>query len=193
VLLGLLVLAAFLRLPDLATRGPWDADQGEQMLAIRAIVGGELTLLGPPTSTGGLRHGPVFYYLGALFAAPTGGDDPTAVTFGIALGGIAAVGIVWWIARAAGGAVAGLVAGLLAAASMHLVDASVRLWNPAFVAPAAALATAGAVEAWRRRDPRWWIVAAVGVVLAGQSHVLAWIVVVPVGIVGDAGNWVKKP
>ena len=187
VLAGLLVLAAALRLPDLATRGPWDTDQGEQMLAIRSIATGQLTLLGPPTSTGGLHHGPVFYYLGALFALPTGGDDPTAVTFGIALGGIATVGFVWWLARAAGaGPVGAAVAGLLAAVSSQMIDASVRLWNPAFVAPGAALALAAALEARRRQDPRWWLLAAVGFVVAAQSHVLAWILAVPVGILAIA-------
>ncbi len=186
VLLGLLALATLLRLPDFGTRGPWDTDQGEQMLAIRAIARGQLTLLGPPTSTGGLHHGAVFYYLGALFALPSGGDDPDAVTFGIVLGGIATVGFTWWLARAAAGprgaAVAGLVAGLLAAVSAQMVDASVRLWNPAFVAPAAAFALAAAVEGHRRRDPRWWVPVAVGFVLAGQSHVLAWVLAVPLGV-----------
>ena len=182
VLLGLLVLAAIIRLPDLSTRGPWDTDQGEQMLAIRAIVNGQLTLLGAQTSTGGIHHGPVFYYLGALFALPTGGDDPTSVTFGIALGGIATVGFVWWLARAAGGPVAGLVAGLLCLVSAQMVDASVRLWNPAFVAPAAAFALAAAFEGRRRGDPRWWIAVGIGLVLAGQSHVLAWVLVAPLAV-----------
>jgi len=186
VVAGLLLLAALLRLPDLATKGPWDTDQGEQMLAIRSIVHGQLTLLGAPTSTGGIHHGAVFYYLGALFALPSGGDDPTAVAFGIALGGIATVGFVWWLARAAGGSVAGAVAGLLAVVSVQMVDASVRLWNPAFVAPAAAFALAAAFEGRRRGDPRWWVAVAIGLVLAGQSHVLAWILVAPVGVLALA-------
>ncbi len=182
VLVALLVLAALFRLPDLATRGPWDTDQGEQMLAIRSIVNGQLTLVGALTSTGGIHHGAVFYYLGALFALPSGGDDPSAVTFGIALGGIATVGFVWWLARAAGGPVAGLVAGLLTVVSAQMIDASVRLWNPAFVAPAAAFALAAAFEGRRRGDPRWWVAVGIGVLLAGQSHVLAWVLVAPIGV-----------
>ncbi len=186
VVLALLGLAALLRLPDLATRGPWDTDQGEQMLAIRAIVNGQLTLLGAPTSTGGLHHGPVFYYLGALFAFPTGGDDPTAVTFGIALGGIATVGFTWWLVRAAGGSRLGAaVAGLLVIVSAQMVDASVRLWNPAFVAPGAALAVAAALQA-RRGNPRWWAVAAIGFVVAAQSHVLAWALLAPMAVIAVA-------
>lgn len=186
VVAGLLVLAALVRLPDLATRGPWDTDQGEQMLAIRSIVHGHLTLLGAQTSTGGIHHGAVFYYLGALFALPSGGDDPTAVTLGITLGGIATVGFVWWLARAAGGPVAGLVAGLLAVVSAQMIDASVRLWNPAFVAPAAAFALAAAFEGRRRGDPRWWVAVGIGVLLAGQSHVLAWVLVAPVAVLAVA-------
>ncbi len=182
VLVGLLVLAAVLRLPDLATRGPWDTDQGEQMLAIRSIARGQLTLLGAQTSTGGIHHGAVFYYLGALFAVFSRGDDPTAVTFGIALGGIATVGFTWWLARAAGGPLAGLVAGLLTAVSAQMIDASVRLWNPAFVAPAASFALAAALEGRRRGDPRWWVAVGIGVMLAGQSHVLAWVLLAPVGV-----------
>ena len=54
VLTGLLVLAALLRLPDLATRGTWDADQGHDMLVLRAFVReGLVPLLGPrrPSAT----------------------------------------------------------------------------------------------------------------------------------------------
>ena len=47
VLLGLLALAALLRLPDLATRGTWDGDQGHDMLVLRAFVrDGVVPLLG---------------------------------------------------------------------------------------------------------------------------------------------------
>ena len=61
---GLLVLAAFLRLPDLATRGTWDSDQGHDMLVLRALVrDGVVPLLGPPTSIGDVHHGALYYYL----------------------------------------------------------------------------------------------------------------------------------
>ena len=36
VVLGLIVLACLLRLPNLATRGTWDGDQGHDMLVLRA-------------------------------------------------------------------------------------------------------------------------------------------------------------
>ena len=50
---GILVLAALLRFIDLPTRGMWDADQGHDMLVLRAFVhDGVIPLLGPPTSIG---------------------------------------------------------------------------------------------------------------------------------------------
>ena len=53
-----------LRLPDLATRGTWDADQGHDMLMLRALVrDGVVPLLGPPTSIGDVHHGALYYYL----------------------------------------------------------------------------------------------------------------------------------
>ena len=46
VLLG---IAALMRLPGLAARGTWDADQGHDMLVLRALVrDGSIPLLGPP-------------------------------------------------------------------------------------------------------------------------------------------------
>ena len=55
---GLLVLAAVLRLPNLATRGTWDGDQGHDMLVVRALMrDGTVPLLGPPTSIGDFHHG----------------------------------------------------------------------------------------------------------------------------------------
>ena len=90
VLGGLLVIAALLRLPGLAGRGTWDADQGNDMATLQAFVThGVVPLLGPPTSIGNVHHGALYYYLLAPAAIPAGGTDPTAVVLLIALAGIA--------------------------------------------------------------------------------------------------------
>ena len=161
--IGLLVLAALLRLPDLATRGTWDADQGHDMLMLRALVrDGVIPLLGPPTSIGDVHHGAVYYYLLSPAAFLTGGDSPLAVTALIALAGIAAVLVTWWLARSIGGPVAGLVAGLAMAVSTSAVEESTFIWNPNLIALSSAIALAGAWRAWSTRDPRWWLLAGVG-------------------------------
>ena len=180
VLAVLVVLAAILRLPSLATRGTWDGDQGHDMLVLRAWVqDGVVPLLGPPTSIGDVHHGALYYYILAPAAFLTGGDSPLAVVLVIALAGIAAVAVTWWLARAIAGPVAGLVAGLLLAVSTSAVDGSTFIWNPNLIALSSAVALAGAWRAWSTRRPRWWIVAALGTAVTVQCHVLG-IAMVPI-------------
>ena len=171
--LGLMALAAALRLPDLATRGTWDGDQGHDMLMLRALVrDGVVPLLGPPTSIGDVHHGALYYYLLAPAAALTGGDSPLAVVLLIALAGIAAVIVTWWLAREMAGPVAGLVAGLAMAISPATIDESTFIWNPNLIALSSAIALTGAWRAWTTRRPTWWLLAAVGTAVTMQSHVL---------------------
>jgi len=170
---GLLVLAAALRLPNLATRGTWDGDQGHDMLVLRDLVrDGVIPLLGPPTSIGDVHHGAFYYYLLAPAAALTGGDSPLAVVFLIALAGVAAVLVTWWLARTVGGPVAGLVAGLAMAVSPAAVDEATFIWNPNLIALSSAVALAGAWQGWRTRRAAWWLLAAAGVAITMQCHVL---------------------
>jgi 4-amino-4-deoxy-L-arabinose transferase-like glycosyltransferase len=170
---GLVALAAILRLPDLATRGTWDGDQGHDMLMLRALVrDGVIPLLGPPTSIGDVHHGAWYYYLLAPAAALTGGDSPLAVVFLIALAGIAAVAVTWWLARSIAGPVAGFVAGLAMAISPASIDESTFIWNPNLIGLSSAVALAGAWHAWTTRRPAWWLLAAAGVAVTMQCHVL---------------------
>lgn len=170
---SLLLLAAALRLPDLATRGTWDADQGHDMLVLRTFVrDGVVPLLGPPTSIGDVHHGALYYYLLTPAAALTGGDSPVAVVLVIALAGIAAVGVTWWLARAIGGQVAGFVAGLAMAISPAAIDESTFIWNPNLIGLSSAIALAGAWHAWTTKRTSWWLLAAAGTAVTMQSHVL---------------------
>ncbi len=176
----LLIVAAVLRLPSLATRGTWDGDQGHDMLVLQALVqDGVVPLLGPPTSIGSVHHGAWYYLLLSPAAALTGGDDPVAIVALIALAGIAAVGVVWWLARDIAGPAAGLAAGLLVAVSTAAVDESTFIWNPNLIALSSSVALAGAWRAWSggRRAwsggrRAWWLVAAVGLAVTMQCHIL---------------------
>ena len=180
VLLALVLLAAVTRLPGLDERGRWDADQGHDMLVLRALVtDGQLPLLGPPTSIGTFHHGAVYYYLLAP-AAGASGADPVAVTGWIALFGIAAVAATWWLARLAGGPLAAVLAGLLAAVSPAGIDESTFIWNPNLVPVAAALAFGGVLRARQTGRNRWWLLAATGAMVTMQCHVLGVVVLPPI-------------
>jgi Dolichyl-phosphate-mannose-protein mannosyltransferase len=179
VVLALVLLAALTRLPGLDQRGRWDADQGHDMMVLRALVtDGQIPLLGPPTSIGTFHHGAVYYYLLAP-AAIVSGADPVAVTGWIALFGIAAVAAIWWLARLAGGPLAGALAGLLAAVSPAGIDESTFIWNPNLIPVAAALAFGGVLRARQTGRTRWWLLAATGAMATMQCHVLGVVVLPP--------------
>lgn len=185
----LLVVAAAMRFPNLVTRGTWEADQGHDMLTLRVLVrDGIVPLLGPPTSIGDVHHGAWYYYLLTPAAALSGGDSPLAVVGFIALAGVAAVGVVWWLARQMGGPVAGAVAGSAMALSAAAIDESTFIWNPNLIAFSSALALGGAWRAWQGGDRRWWLLAAIGTAVTMQCHVLgaALLPMVAVPFLADA-------
>jgi flagellar biosynthesis protein FliQ len=179
-LLAIVAVAAILRFVDLPTRGTFDADQGHDMLVLHDLVArGQIPLLGPPTSIGDFHHGVLYYFLLAP-AAWVSGSDPIGVTAAIALAGILAVPIVWWLARSIGGPVAGLVAALLMAVSTSAVDESTFIWNPNLIALTSAVALAGAWRAWSTGRASWWIVAGVGAIATMHCHVLGSILLAPI-------------
>lgn len=181
VLVGLLVAAAALRLPDLASRGTFDGDQGFDANVVRSMVrDGVLPLLGPSTSIGDFHHGAAYYYLLAPAGVPSGGDDPVALALLIAMLGTAAVGVTWWLGRSIGGSFAGLVAGGLLAVSAGAVDGSTFIWNPNPIPFFAALALAASWRAASRPSPAWWLVAGAAQGMVQQLHVLGVVGLVPV-------------
>ena len=170
---GLVLLAAVMRLPDLATRGTWDADQGHDMLVLRALVrDGVVPLLGPPTSIGDFHHGASYYYLLAPAALLTGGDSPLAVTAVIALGGIAAVAVTWWLAASIAGRSPGSRRGC-SWRSRRQPSKSRRSSGTRTSSRSRARSPSRAPGApGRRQRARWWLLAAAGTAITMQCHVL---------------------
>jgi hypothetical protein len=180
-LLAVMALAAAARLVNLPARGAWDADQGTETWAIwNAAITGHLPTFGSQAYSinGTFHHGAMFYDL-MIPAAWLGNGDPRLVVLEIALFGIAVIPLAWWTARSIGGPAAGLAVALLAAVSPSLVDYSTFVWNPVLVDFGAALAVLGAWRAWSARSPRWWLVAAAGAALAGQSHLAGNVIAIP--------------
>jgi dolichyl-phosphate-mannose-protein mannosyltransferase len=178
----IVAVAALVRFLDLPGRGMWDADQGHDMLVLRAVVhDGVIPLLGPPTSIGTFHHGVLYYYLLAPFAAVSAAD-PVAVVSAIAAAGVAAVVVTWWLARSIGGPVSGLVAAGLMAVSAAAIEESTFIWNPNLIALSSAIAFATAWRAWTTGRARWWVVAAAAQAVTMHCHVLGIVLLVPLGV-----------
>jgi 4-amino-4-deoxy-L-arabinose transferase-like glycosyltransferase len=187
-LLSVVAVAALLRIPGIDARGQFDADQGHDMATLVAFTrDGVVPLLGPKTSVGEFHHGAFYYYLLAPSAAISGGD-PVAVTLFIALLGIAAVALTWWLGRSIGGRVAGPVAGLVAgtllAVSPGAIAESTFIWNPNPIGFFAVLCLAAAWKGWSTGRPRWWALAVVSAGAVTQLHVLGLVFLIGVFDIG---------
>ena len=175
-LLSVVAVAALLRIPGIDARGQFDADQGHDMATLVAFTrDGVVPLLGPRTSVGEFHHGAFYYYLLAPSSAISGGD-PVAVTLFIALLGIAAVALTWWLGRSIGGRVAGPVAGLVAgtllAVSPGAIEESTFIWNPNPIGFFAVVSLAAAWKTWTSGRAGWWALAIAAAGAVTQLHVL---------------------
>jgi Dolichyl-phosphate-mannose-protein mannosyltransferase len=180
VLGGLIVVAGLTRLPGLAQRAEFDGDQGHDMLTLlRFTREGVFPLLGPPTSIGDFHHG-AFYYLLLAPVAALSNSDPVAVVTTIAVMGILAVALTWWLARAMGGRLAGLIAGAILALSPAAIDESTFLWNPNPIPLFAGIALASAWRARQTRHARWWVAALLSAGIVFQLHVLGVVFLPPI-------------
>jgi 4-amino-4-deoxy-L-arabinose transferase-like glycosyltransferase len=169
---AIIAIAAALRLVGLDSRHGFDADQGHDMLTLLAFTrDGVIPLLGPRTSVGEFHHGAFYYFLLAP-AAAVSGSDPVVVTAFIALLGIGAVGLTWWLARSIGGSLAGVLAGLLLAVSPAGIEESTFIWNPNPIGFFAVLALGAAWKGRATRHARWWALALGSAGVVVQLHVL---------------------
>ncbi len=183
-LVAVMGMAALLRLPGIDARGQFDSDQGHDMLTLVALTrDGVVPLLGPRTSVGDFHHGAFYYYLLAPASAVSNGD-PVAVTAFIALLGIAAVALTWWLARSMAGSLAGFLAGFLLAISPAAIEESTFIWNPNPIGFFAVLSLAAAWRAHTGGRAAWWAVAlgAAGAVV--QLHVLGVVFLLAIVVLG---------
>ena len=176
-------------IPGIDARGRFDADQGHDMAHLVAFTrDGVIPLLGPKTSVGEFHHGAFYYFLLAPAAAVSGGD-PVAVTTFIALLGIAAVALTWWLARSIGGRVAGPVAGLVAGTLLAVVpcgDRGVDLHlepEPDRVLRGAC-PRRGLEGAGRAAERAWWALAIGSAGAVTQLHVLGVVFLIAMLAIG---------
>jgi 4-amino-4-deoxy-L-arabinose transferase-like glycosyltransferase len=191
-LLAVVALAAVTRFVGLSSRGRFDADQGHDMLVLLGMTHGTLPLLGPRTSVGEFHHGAFYYYLLSP-AALVSGADPVVVTAWIAILGIAAVALTWWLARAIGGPLAGLVAGLLLAVSPAGIEQSTFIWNPNPIPLFAALSLTAAWRGHVSGRARWWAISLGAAAAVVQLHVLGVVFLVGVVAILVAEAWRAAP
>src|SRR5258708_28233079 len=116
LLLGILIIAAFLRLYKIGDYMTFLGDEGRDVLVVYNILHGKFTLLGPTSSVGGFFLGPLYYYLMAPFLWLFN-YDPVGPAVMVALFGTVTVYLVYKIGSEFFNERAGIIAAILYAIS----------------------------------------------------------------------------
>ena len=130
IMLGIILLTAlYIRTYKIDQFLVFLGDEGRDVLVVKGILEGNLTLLGPRASAGDFFTGPIYYYMMApflwLFRL-----DPVGPAIMVALFGVATVYLVYYAGKLFFNSRAGLVASALYAVSPLVVTYSRSSWNP---------------------------------------------------------------
>lgn len=186
LLVGILILAAFLRFYKIEDYMLFLGDEGRDALIVREIVEGRhFPLIGPPTSVGNIYLGPLYYYMMAvpMFIFNL---NPLSAAGMNALIGVLTVYLIYILGNLWFGREAGLVSAFLYAISPVTINYSRFSWNPNSTPFFALLAILGLSKAHYSKDYRWLILTGVAAAAALQMHYLA-LILIPVLAVG----WIK--
>jgi hypothetical protein len=94
----ILILAAFMRLYHISEYLTFLGDEGRDVLVVKHILDGNLTLLGPTASVGGFFLGPIYYYFMAPFLWLFG-YNPVGPAVMVALVGTLTVWLVYKVSK----------------------------------------------------------------------------------------------
>lgn len=127
--LGILLVAAFLRLYRISDYMTFLGDEGRDALVVYGILHGKFTLLGPTASVGGFFLGPIYYYFMAPFLWLFN-YNPVGAAVMVALFGVATVYLIYKIGYEFFNRTTGLIAAFLYAISPLVIAYSRSSWNP---------------------------------------------------------------
>lgn len=129
ILIVILLVAAFLRLYRVSDYMIFLGDEGRDVLVVKGILDGNLTLLGPRASAGDFFTGPIYYYMMTPFLW-LWQYDPVGPAIMVGLFGIATVYLVYLAGKNFFNEKTGLIAAALYAVSPLVLAYSRSSWNP---------------------------------------------------------------
>lgn len=187
----LILLTAFLRLYRIDEYMTFLGDEGRDALVVKKIlVYHDLPLLGAPTSVGNMYNGPLYYYMMAA-AMAVWWMNPVAAAVMVALVGIAAVGLVYYLAREWFGKVAAIISATLYSISPVNIIYSRSSWNPNPAPFFALLGILGLYKSWKTKNYLWLTITGVALAFAVQMHLLALILLPIYGVIWLYTLWDK--
>lgn len=156
LLLLILLVGTYVRLPGiLAGTFGFTHDQGRDLLAASAILNGKLTLIGPTTGLAGVFHGPLWYWLLAIFSFLAGGNPKLILSFIVILYGVVELWLFWVVNKFYGKFAALVLLGLISFSSFFIASNG-QLWSPSMTTLSTMVAM-GALMGIVNGKKWWWL------------------------------------
>lgn len=182
LLLGVLLLAVFLRFYKLSEYMTFLGDEGRDAIVIKnMLVSRHFPLIGPPTSVGNIYLGPLYYYMMAIPMAIFY-LNPVAAAGMNAFLGVATVGFIYYLGRIWFNRSAGLIAAYLYTISPVTITYSRSSWNPNPVPLFALAALFSLYKLHKTGNFLWFILTGFTIGAALHMHYLAAILIPVVGL-----------
>lgn len=131
LLVAIFIVAILLRLLYFPNNIYFGFDQARDAFATQEILGGQLKIIGPPTSFEGLRHGVLYYYLYAPFYW-IGNGDPAIIAAFLRVLNASGIILIFIIATILFNRIAGLISAWLFAVSFEQTQFAIYLNHPSF-------------------------------------------------------------
>jgi glycosyltransferase involved in cell wall biosynthesis len=175
-LLGVLLMALFLRLYQIEGYMTFLGDEGRDVILVKKILTGEnFPLIGPPTSVGNIYLGPLYYYMMAF--SMMFWFSPISAAIMNALIGVVTVFLVYYLGKIWFNKSSGLVASFLYAISPVTITYSKTSWNPNPVPFFALFSMIFFNKAKKSKDFTYLIFTGIFLGAALQMHYLALILI----------------
>lgn len=132
LIIFIVLTGVFFRLFKISTFTTFLGEQGRDMIIARNILGGKLTLLGPPTSISDVHFGPFYHYFNAFFLYLFK-FDPIGPAIGFALLSSFSIFFLYETAKNFKNQATGLFSALLFAVSPLMVEYGRSMFNSYFI------------------------------------------------------------
>ncbi|TSC88581.1 MAG: Glycosyltransferase [Microgenomates group bacterium Gr01-1014_7] len=181
-LLGIILLACFLRFYKLSGYMTFLGDEGRDAIIIKKILTeGDLPFIGPPTSVGNIYLGPFYYYMMTIPMAIFW-LNPTAAAGMDALIGVATVMLIYYLGKIWFGRASALIAAFLYAISPVNIIYSRSSWNPNPAPFFSLIGIWGCYKAYQTKNFLWFILVGAAAAAALQMHYLV-VLLIPIYLI----------
>ncbi len=181
-LLGILVIASFLRLYKIDQYMIFLGDEGRDAIIVKKMIyEHHFPLIGPPTSAGNIYLGPLYYYM-MLIPMAIFNLNPVSAAVMVAIIGVLTIWLIYYLGKVWFGNTSGLVSAFLYAISPVTINYSNFSWNPNPLPFFALLSIYGFYKVNKSGNFLWLILSGLSVAAAIQMHYLALILIPVMGI-----------